>query len=301
LKRANQELQHPPIFIVGPPRSGTTLLYQLLVQKFHVAYFPNFADLLNKAPVTATNLARIFSKPYESNFESNYGRVSGKLAPSEAGGIWNRWYPYESQDGFNYVSAEYLSEENRHAIYQTVVGIESQFKAPLVNKNVKHSVRIGSLDEVFPNSLFLQVTRDPEEIAVSILHGRKKRTEDIQQWWSAMPKEIDELREKDVLEQIAGQVYYIEKNIKEDIEQIGRDRLCEVPYEELCRRPREVLEEIKDFVKSHGCLLNEKFEVPKAFPKSKKKKDVSAAELSTLRDLLAKLYREESETRLGSE
>jgi len=34
-------LRYPPLFIIGPPRTGSTLLYQLVVQRFDVGYLAN--------------------------------------------------------------------------------------------------------------------------------------------------------------------------------------------------------------------------------------------------------------------
>ncbi|MEA1896642.1 MAG: hypothetical protein U9N53_03130, partial [Bacteroidota bacterium] len=37
--------QNSPVFIIGIPRSGTTILYQLVTQIFNVSYFNNFINL----------------------------------------------------------------------------------------------------------------------------------------------------------------------------------------------------------------------------------------------------------------
>ena len=47
------------------------------------------------APVIVTKFALKLTKPYVSDFTSDYGQIKGAMAPSEAGGIWNRWYPTE--------------------------------------------------------------------------------------------------------------------------------------------------------------------------------------------------------------
>ena len=100
-----KELKYPPIFIVGPPRSGTTLLYQIIVHCFHVAYFPNIAARFYKIPVIATKIGKILFRPYKSDFTSTYGLVKGTMAPHEAGVIWDRWFPTEQKHGYNYTPA----------------------------------------------------------------------------------------------------------------------------------------------------------------------------------------------------
>ena len=201
-------MKYPLIFIVAPPRSGTTLLYQLIVHCFHVAYFPNIAAMFYKIPVVATKIEKALFRPYKSNLTSTYGSVQGIMAPHEAGSIWNRWFPTEEKHGYNYTPAGYLSEKDKRIIYQTIAGIESIFDAPFVNKNVKNSVRIQALNEIFPNAIFLQIKRNPLDVAVSILQARKKFCKKISDWGSVMPKEIEELKNKDVFEQIVGQIFF---------------------------------------------------------------------------------------------
>ena len=288
---STKKLKYPPIFIVGPPRSGTSLLYQLMVHHFHLAYFPNIADKYNIAPVIVTKFGLKYCKPYVSDFTSNYGLIEGyRMAPHEAGGIWNRWYPTEYKDGYNYTPAGYFDDKTKHIIYQTVAGIESLFDAPFINKNVKLSVRIQSLVEIFPKALFIQIRRNPFDVASSILKMRKERSENINDWYAVMPKEINQLRDKNYLEQICGQVFYLEKNIEEDITVVGKERLHSAHYDELCANPNKELDRISAFVYSHGCNLRTKYDIPKSFAKSQHKKDVLSDEEEMMRKILIRYY-----------
>ena len=287
---STKKLNYPPIFIVGPPRSGTTLLYQLMVHHFHLAYFPNIADKYNTAPVIATKFGLKYCKPYVSDFTSNYGLIESWMAPHEAGGIWNRWYPTEYNDGYNYTPAGYFDDKTKHIIYQTVAGIEGLFDAPFINKNVKHSVRIQSLVEIFPKALFIQIRRNPFDIVNSIFKSRRVRNQNVNDWWSVMPKEIHQLRDKNYLEQICGQVFYLEENIEEDIAAVGRERLNVVHYDELCDYPKKVSDKVSAFVSVHGCNLQIKYDVPESFQKSKYKRDILSDEEEMMRKILIRYY-----------
>lgn len=290
LVSTNRKLKYPPIFIIGPPRSGTTLLYQLIVHCFHVAYFPNVAAMFPEAPVLATRIGRKLFRPYKSNFTSTYGLVQGWMAPHEAGQIWNRWFPTEWKNGYNYTPAGHFADAVKHLIYQTVAGIEAIFDAPFVNKNVKHSVRIQALSEIFPSALFLQMKRNPLDVAISILHSRRERCENINDWWSVMPKEINQLKHKDVLEQIVGQIFFIEQDIKEDVGIIGHEHLFVVYYEELCDNPQGVLNDLKLFINKHGGKLKPKYPIPNAFKRAQSGKNASRSEVKKLEMLLKEYY-----------
>ena len=82
----------PPIFIIGSPRSGTTVLYQLLCKHLKFATLIILFQIGQKAPLTATKLYRRFSKnsnPIDLN--SEFGN-SSYMGPSEYGEFWYRWF-----------------------------------------------------------------------------------------------------------------------------------------------------------------------------------------------------------------
>ena len=47
-----ERLTHAPMFVISLPRSGSTLLYQLLLQRFRLAYFSNLMAAFPDSPVT---------------------------------------------------------------------------------------------------------------------------------------------------------------------------------------------------------------------------------------------------------
>jgi len=107
-------------------------------------------------------------------------------------------------------------------------------------------------------------------------------------WWSVMPKEIEELKDKDVFEQIVGQIFFVEKNIEEDIKVIGKDRLFVVYYEELCDNPQKVVRKIKLFVSKHGAELRPKYPIPISFKRSRS--TASEDEIKRFKAILKRYY-----------
>lgn len=41
LRRQARQPEAPACFVIGPPRAGTSLPYELVVRRFHVAYLSN--------------------------------------------------------------------------------------------------------------------------------------------------------------------------------------------------------------------------------------------------------------------
>ncbi len=80
----------PQLFIIGLPRSGTTLVYQYIVHRLRVSYFSNAVGRYPRSPCVATLWERATKGDYRSDFASNYGATTGPAAPHEAGNVWGR-------------------------------------------------------------------------------------------------------------------------------------------------------------------------------------------------------------------
>jgi len=282
--------QWPLIFILGPPRSGTTLLYQLMIHAFKLAYFPNIGNTFYMCPIFATQLGMKRCPVYQTNFTSNYGFEKRCMAPSEAGNIWNRWFPEEKRDGFNYTPASYLTLDTQHLIYQLIANLERLFEAPFLTKNVKTNVRLRVLYEIFPNALFIRIQRDLIDTAVSLLLYRRKKKLN---WHSVMPKEINKIKRLSDIEQVCHQIFYVEKNMKKDIQLFAPDQFYSVRYERLCENPIRELEKIHHFLTIHECKPERKNNrVPPAFCRSKPVVGqwINQKEIRTIEKIISKLY-----------
>ena len=49
---------NPPIFIIGAPRSGSTLLYQVLINNFKLSYIPNISSIFYKYSYLITSSSK---------------------------------------------------------------------------------------------------------------------------------------------------------------------------------------------------------------------------------------------------
>lgn len=276
----------PPVFIVGTPRSGSTLLYQLLMSAFKLSYIPNISNSLYMMPVTAAKLGKLCCEPYVSSFSSIHGYEKGAMSPSEAGNIWNRWFPFEKREGFNYTPAHYLSKSVEKRIYSLVAHMESVFDAPFLTKNVKMSVRIRALLDIFPDALFIHIQRNPNHAAASLLNIRRQKEK---AWWSVMPKEYPSIKDLPEIEQVCKQVFYTDLNIKQDLSAIESHRLHQVNYAKLCTNPVQKLKAISKFLSKHGIQTDSDFSsIPQSFPASRpiKSEHIHEEELEKIQTIL---------------
>jgi len=221
------------VFILGLPRSGTTLVYQYLVHRLHVAYFTNAVGEHPYDPCRATWAQIKDGGVYRSDFESEYGRSRGDLAPREAGRFWLRFFDIDAYQTPGDVGDAALAE-----MREAVFCVQAIFAAaPFVNKNVKHLLRIPILNAAFPDPHCLVVERDRVDVALSILRGRAESLGSEGAWFSAQPPEYERLRRLDPVEQVVGQVVGLERKMNEDLARVSAARVHRVDYEAFCRSP----------------------------------------------------------------
>ena len=276
------------LWIIGPPRSGTTLLFQVLVQRYELAYMSNFTARFYMAPVVASWAARRLFRPQDkiTDFESHYGMTANWLGPHEAGPFWYRWFP---KGDYVYVPPGSASQEQLSLLRREVSGLSRVFRAPALFKNVFNTMRIAPIVETFPNACFLVCHRDPVDIAQSILNGRMNLYNDKSRWMGVKPKEIDQIKDHPYWEQVAEQVYYTYQQIAADRQRYGSDRFFEVHYEQLCAEPHRVLRKLEQFLSVHHIRLNVVGELPERFPFSSEKQ-VDDADYRLIQQAVAKLW-----------
>lgn len=257
-----------PVFMIGPPRSGTTLLYQLMLNRFHFAFFSNFISEHVGNPVSATLLQKsIYDDVKELGYTSKYGQTQGDLGPSEFGEFWYRWFPRTPNI---YVQTKSTPRQSLEQLFSEIMGVSAVEMLPMLIKNTFNSMRIAPLVEAFSQASFIVCRRDPEYIAQSLLKARIDLFGNKNAWWSLPCKEFYQIKDHYGWEKVAEQVHYIYKQIAQDENHYGSDRFCHVDYTALCQDPNKTLGKIADFLRIRGISLKEKeVEISASFKESK--------------------------------
>jgi hypothetical protein len=235
-------LERPVVFLLGLPRSGTTLVYQYVVHRYEVAYWTNGVGRHPRAPVVTTFLEKHHG-PYRSDFRSRYGKVEGATAPREAGSLWGRFFDLERRTRF-----EDLRTGDAERLRNLVAATQYVFGgAPFVNKNVKHMLRIDALARIFPESSFLVVRRRLQDAALSILRARSASA-DPRRWWSVRTADWERLLPLPLEEQVAAQVCGLRGELARDLAALPRERVVELDYESFCRDPERALRPLRSLL-----------------------------------------------------
>ena len=278
-----------PVFIIGLPRSGTTLLYQLLLNYFDWSYFTRWSNFFYLTPVAAYKLQRLlFPEPKHFAYASDYGRfkkvnfMSTAWSPVEGHAIWRRWFSQFPDDAFRGNLDCTVIEE----IQSMISGFSKISGKPFLNKNGVHSVRVLALSQVFPRGFFIVLKRQSQYVAQSLYIARTRRRikQPQDNWWGTKPKEYEYLKNLDPLRQAVGQTRAIEAAMERELScASGHIR---INYQDVCEQPAKVINDIYESCVTHGIELRKKNYVePKPFPLQNERK-VSEREFDKIKSLL---------------
>jgi hypothetical protein len=256
------ETLQTPLLIVGAPRSGSTLLYQVVVERFDVAYISNRHCRWHGAPSLVER--RVRGAGHTATYSSYLGVESGATAPSECGGYWYRFFPRSP----HYVPLGAADPDKLSGLRRSVARFGAEAGRPIVFKNLYCSLRLEPIAAALPEALFLVIERDLLDNARSLLASRMRRSGGYAEWWSAEPPGIERLRDLPPERQVVEQVRGIAAAIASAREGIGADRFLNLRYESLCEDPVATTAAIDEFCALHGKHLKVRGEIPARFDRA---------------------------------
>jgi hypothetical protein len=233
-KYGSQELKHQPVFIIGAPRTGSTILYQTLTNQLDVLYVDNLICRFGKNFFFGFWLSnKLFKQKAHNCFESNHGDTSacGFHAPSECGSFWYRWLTTDK----HYIDYHDITHEMVNEIRKEITTVINYFDRPIIFNNNNIALRIRLIKKVFPNAKYIITDREPIFVSQSLLKARMYFYSDFNKWWSMMPKNYLELIKEPYFRQVVLQHYYINKQMYADLNKLtGHNNYILVGYRDLC-------------------------------------------------------------------
>ena len=221
-----------PVFIIGAPRTGSTILYQALTNAFDVIYIDNTAARWFRNLRFGMWLSRrLYGAAPHNNFRAAHGDTSpfGGHAPSECGEFWYRWLPRDR----HFIDDGDITPEMVEGIRKEVIGATREHDRAFVFKNLNAGQRLRLIKRAFPRARLIFIRRDPRFVVRSILQARARLGYAPHTWWSVMPANVAELLPLPEPEMCAAQVFYLERQIVEDIRLFPPEQVFEVHYQHL--------------------------------------------------------------------
>ena len=276
----------PPLFILGAPRSGTTLAYQVITQQFQISYFTAPLGYAYGLANWVTRLLRSHIGRPVPVFESHYGQVKGILAPSEHAGYWFQWFPRDGPLG-HYVDPTHIQLADYTGLQRSLASLTAIAGKPWVFKNLYLGMVCGVLAQILPEARFIFVHRDPLLICQSVLLGRLRQP-DKAAWWSVKPPNYWEWLSLPLWQQVTRQVFHTQWLIEKDLATYAANRTLFIDYNELCLTPSSMLTRLGSWLSIAGYKAYEDVRIPPVFPVSKKIR-LEKATMLQIRDELNRL------------
>jgi len=265
---AHAEPREPMLFILGPPRSGTTLTSQLIIQSQGFAGITNFAARFWLAPhigMMIENCLGLHHQGSSTLFQSVRGRTSSWSEPNEFGFFWSRWFDLGQETHFLDASTRLLID--KAGLMRAISAMQAVQEKPLAFKNnTWFSFQADWLADVFPLAVFASCRRDAFFVAQSIWLQRLELFGDTGRWWSVRPPDYAEILKLSPIDQVARQAVSIEIATDASLAKIEPERITEVEYERISREPRSVIESLAEAIRKRGGNVNIDLEkIPRRF------------------------------------
>jgi hypothetical protein len=213
-----------PTFIVGPHRSGTTLLYGTLGRHPDLGYY----NRQNRHTPDWPRLAALIT------------RLGGRDDPMEAQNIWDRFRSHEDD---SMTEADVTPEVKRWFRWNIATVLAARNATRFIAKYPRLSLRLPWIDAIFPDSFVIHMHRDWRAVVQSTalrIEKRKKRGGG----WFGVRIPGSEALEGLPSEIVAGRIFrFVSLELEKQRERFG-DRYLIVGYEELCASPVETVRSI---------------------------------------------------------
>lgn|GEM_PF-3268179 len=248
------ENEYANYFIVGSPRTGSTLLSQILLQAFDLGCQYNAVAKYYSVPLYG--YSEISEKLKEKNkLESFLGNTTGNLNAHEFGYFWQYWLNYTDH---HEPTAEHLSTVAVNQLQHKLNAITNFLGKDLLIKNqVYINFIINWISNHITNSKFIFIYRDDFEVVESILYSRFIQYGRYDLWWSLRPAMYNEWSQLNPIDQVVNQVLYTNKKIRQQLSILDNKEYIIIRYSDIVNNMKETISEVGEFLNKRPKNLSE--------------------------------------------
>ena len=248
-----------PIFIIGSPRSGTSILYNTFRRHPDLAYICQGHNLFPHCAVFADRLFRLLGAHLSLDVPA---RARGTWATlqwqrggyyySEGNRVWNL---FDSRRNINTTGHEIAIQEKE--FYQRFVKkiLRTSGKKRFVNKTPALSLRVAYLTKIFPDAVFIHILRDGRAVARSIMEKFEEfsfRPKD----WIADPELVGQLDGASRIVQCGLMWLATVRTVQSSLFELEARQSLTLRYEDLISDPATTLKQAYSV-----CDLNSSFRI----------------------------------------
>jgi LPS sulfotransferase NodH len=257
---------HPVLIILGTPRSGSTLLMQMISSRLDIAYPSNLMARFHETPAVGAFLQKMLIGNRLHNlrdYQSTHGATALIEEPHEFGYFWTRHLGICKD--VHEPSALELLNVDIDKLQKELDSIINIFDKPVVFKCILGSYFVLPLQNI-SNIFFIDLQRNTLDVAESFWNVRQNRFGSTKEWWSIRPQNYESLCLQTPEVQIASQILSIRRAIDKSWALIPEQRKFTIKYEDLIEDPETTLDMLVNSLESFGCSLP-KVGIPVSLPK----------------------------------
>jgi len=231
------------IVVLAPPRSGSTISYQVIAEATESLFVPNLWNFLYRYPLVGGSLSCLLRRRHQSNFKSEHGLTTGFSGEAEALKFWNYWL------GSSLIESNVASAAPKGELLKNYIErLNYKFQFDTVTAGfLGHVFEIEKLRKLF-SPLFVHIIRDPVDNAISIYRVQPRLSSTM---FSTIP-EACERHYNNRLEQIVDQIHGVHSRVFQNCVQSDT---VHIEYEELCDTPLKELNKLESCAKRAGLKL----------------------------------------------
>ena len=240
------------LLVIGSPRSGTTLLTQLLARTRDLTYPDHVVARFPGAPALGVLASRSLRVAFPSMVEaveasdaparSDHGVTPGLFEPHEAGYFWSRHFDFSRG---HELDASAFSAVRWPALFGALSALQAAGDGrPLMFKTVPLAMNIDEVAARLPGALVLVTRRDPLDVALSVYRARIARYGDAGVFWSVAPRGHEEMAARPPVESIGAQIAGFLRAMDAALSRVPAERRFELDHAALVSSPSSVLGEL---------------------------------------------------------
>ncbi len=269
--------QLPPVFVVGCPRSGTTLAYQWLASSGLFTYPTNFTARFPSAPWIGERIQQLLRDPacdfrgelalepaaHTESFHSRLGKTKGPFAPHE---FWYWWRRFLPEGETHALDAGQLARVDAARLLRELAAWEAVLARPFLLKGMILNWNLPWLARLLPQAVFVHVRRDPFCTMQSLLAARMDFFGNTREWYSFRPAEYPLLKNRPAAVQVAAQIHLTDSAVSAGLAGLPASRRLDVAYEDLCSDPAAVHRQVVERLAARGLAVPAVYAGPASFP-----------------------------------
>ncbi len=227
---------YPLLFVCGPPRSGTTLVAQYLINQLDVCYINNLTSLFPRSPIRANQRFGRWAGLQTGGYRAYYGRSQSLSGTNDGLHIWDRWLGADRSQAPEALVGD--AEQQLPAFFSAFC---EHYQQPLVNKVNRLNTCADQVAELLPNARIICLDRHPVYLAQSLYVAREEIMGDLSlPYGTCHPdRNLD-----DPVDDVCRQVEYFQSLAKAQQAAIGAERFSIVSYDQFCENPAALLETV---------------------------------------------------------